>query len=601
MKKNYAAFVKPVNYVLIFLLIIFASCSKSNNTQPINNGGGGGGTSGNTAISFKYDSINQITYTGASLYFSIQSGESNVVDRGMLYSTVADLSLNTAKAYATLVSGNGTYRVDLTGLMSGTTYYFKPYLKDKSGKEYLGTQSQFSMLAHIPLKSSLSFRGINWADPNGNEGKNNPNGIVLPSGLSSSLTPNQAAAVAKNIADAVKTSGGTTIRMPITYGTTNSSSYWPVYQAAINAVVTEGCNVILCFWDPVGGTITNSDEWKRMWGSVDAVYKNNASVLYEPINEPHVYNANSLLTVYAGFIATFNPLDGKCVFDGTGYASDVTTIGGDTRLNNQYLGFHCYWWFWPAYTVWTDAYNNMKTLVGKYASHTIITEVGVETFRTFDFWKQTQTNAENDVAFLNGALAFAKDSTMGSIAWSGVNDIDRYRWFFSYSNLTEVNNGCANMFRWSWGLPEIWNGALPNGTYKLQNRATGLYIDSHGLTANSSNIFQNTGTASNNQSWEISYVNGYYWVYSLGGGLCADAGTNTTDGSNILQMLRDDPGNPNNSQQWTLVSVAGGYYKIINRSTGKCLDSGGQTTDGSALQQASDNGSTTQQWTIVQQ
>lgn len=582
---------------LILVIVVFAACSKSGNINN-NNNSGGGTTPTPASITLSFDSTNQVTYTSASLYFSIKSGESNVVDRAVVYSTDNAVTANVTKVYAALVSGNGTYRVDLTGLTNGTTYYLKPYIKDKSGKEVYGTVYNFSTLAHITLKSSLSFRGINWADPNGNE---QPNGVVQPSGLSSSLTAGQAAAVAKRIADALKTSGGTTIRMPVNYGTTSNSNYWPVYQAAINAIVADSCNVILCFWDPIGGVVSNSDQWKSMWTAVNNVYKNNANILYEPLNEPHTYTAANLLLLYADFLATYSPLDGKCIFDGTGYASDVTTIGSDSRLAYQYLGFHCYWWFWPAYTFWTDAYNKMKSLVGNYASRTIVTEIGVENFRTFDFWKQTQSNAENDVAFLNGALSFAKDNTMGSIAWSGVNDIDTYRWYYSNSNLNEVNPGIDNMFRWSWGLPQIWPGTLPNGTYTLQNHATGLYADSHGSIVNSSNVFQNNLAAGNNQSWELSYVNGYYWIYNLGGGLCLDAGSNTANGSNVLQMSRNFPATPQSSQQWIIQAADAGYYKIVNLATGLCLDAGSNTTDGSTLQQNSSSSSLTQQWKLIKQ
>lgn len=467
--------------------------------------------------------------------------------------------------------------------------------KKEDGK---GSDSVNPQTAASRLKSTSTLRGINWADPNGNEATTR---VVTPSGLSSSITSTAAATVAGNIATAVLASGGTTIRMPITYTTTSSSSYWPVYQAAINAIVSKGCYVILCYWAPSGGVIDNTTNWNSMWATVDNVYKSNSKVLYEPINEPYGYSTSNLLSVYSTFMSTYSPSSYKCIFDGTGYAMDVTTIGGSSAISTQYLGLHCYWWFWGGYNVWSSAYNKMSSLVGSYASRTVVTEIGIETFRTFDFWWQWQTGAENDVAFLTGSLAYAKDNSIGTIAWSGVNDIDTYRWYAANNNLVEVNPGCANMFRWSWGLSAIWIGPVANGMYRLQNRATGLYLDSYGLTTSPSSVYQYTSSSSTNQKWEITYVNGYYWLYSLSGGLCLDAGSNTTDGSAIQQITRTSTTSPSSSQQWTISLASTGYYKIINRATGKCLDTGGLTASGSALQQWYSGSSYNQQWKLVLQ
>jgi len=441
--------------------------------------------------------------------------------------------------------------------------------------------------------NTLSLRGINWADPNGNA----PTGVVLPSGLTASSTASQAATVATRIALAVKASGGTTIRMPINYGTTSNSSYWAVYQSAINAVVSNGCKVILCYWCPTGGSITSMTEWNSIWASVDNVYKNNANVLYEPINEPFSYNATDLLNIYGGFMTTYSPAAGKCIFDGTGYAMDVTSIGGDSRISTQYLGLHAYWWFWGNYNVWSTYYNTMSSKVGSYASRTVVTEVGVETMRTYDFYWQWQTGAQNDAAFLTGSLSYAKDNSIGTIAWSGVNDIDTYRWYVANDNLVEVNPGCANMYRWSWGLAAQWLGPIPNGNYKLVNRASGKALDNMGVTTTGSNVCQYTSGTSNNQKWQVDYVNGYYVLYCTTGNLCLDAGTNTADGSNMLQYDH----NSNTSQQWTIVSAGSGYYKLINRATGKCLDTGGLTANGSVMQQWYSNSSNNQQWTFTLQ
>ncbi|SEO95923.1 Ricin-type beta-trefoil lectin domain-like [Mucilaginibacter gossypiicola] len=461
---------------------------------------------------------------------------------------------------------------------------------DLSGQKF-GKQS-FA----LSTTNTNGFRGINWADPNGNEGDGR---VVLPSGMTTSLTATQAATLATNISSAVKTSGGTTIRMPINPWTASSSTYWPVYQAAINAVVANGCKVILCYW-PVGvHHVPDTAQWHTMWTTVNNVYKNNTSVLYEPINEPVDYSSTDLNNLYAGFLTTYSPADGKCIFDGTGYAADVTTVGADSRLANQYLGLHCYWWFWGSYNVWSSYYNIMSARTGSYASRTIVTEVGIETFRNMSFWWQWDTGVYVDQAFLTGSLAYAKDNSMGTIAWSGVNDIDTYRWYTANNNLTEVSPGTANMFRWSWQLSAspVWIGPVADGRYKLQNRASGLMLDNLGSTTDGAAVAQWASGTSNNQKWNISYTAGYYTLSCVTGKECLDVGTNTTDGSNVLQYVVSSSTN----QRWSLVSTGDGYYRVINLTTGKCLDTGGLTANGSAVQQWYQGSSYNQQWKLIAQ
>ncbi|MDN3580495.1 RICIN domain-containing protein [Mucilaginibacter flavus] len=448
----------------------------------------------------------------------------------------------------------------------------------------------------LSTTNTNSFRGINWADPNGNEGDSR---VVLPSGMTTSLTATQAAALATSISSAVKTSGGTTIRMPINPWTPQSSTYWPVYQAAINAIVANGCKVVLCYW-PVGVRhVPDTAQWHTMWASVNTVYKNNASVLYEPINEPVDYSSTDLNNLYAGFLTTFSPATGKCILDGTGYAADVTAVGADSRLTNQYLGLHCYWWFWGSYNVWSSYYSNMSTRTGSYASRTIVTEIGIETFRNMSFYQQWDTGVYVDQAFLTGALTYARDNSMGTIAWSGVNDIDTYRWYQANNNLVEVSPGAANMFRWSWLLTAspVWQGPVADGRFKLQNRASGLMLDNLGSTTDGAVVSQWADGTSANQKWNISYTNGYYTLSCVTGKECLDVSTNTTDGSTVKQYVVSTA----NTQRWSLVSTGDGYYRVINLTTGKCLDTGGNTTNGSSMQQWYQGSSYNQQWKLIAQ
>lgn len=440
-----------------------------------------------------------------------------------------------------------------------------------------------------------SLRGINWADPNGNEA---PSRVVTPSGLTATTTTTAAAAVGKRISDSLKASGGTTIRMPITPLTAANATYWPVYQAAINAITANGCNVILCYW-PIGvHSVPDSTQWYTMWKRVDTVYRNNAAVLYEPINEPVDYSGTALCNLYAAFLNRLTPASWKCILDGTGYAGEVVTVGNDTRLSSQYLGLHCYWWFYGSYNVWTNYYNIVSGNTGSYAWRTVISEIGVETYRNVSFWWQWETGVYEDQAFLTGSLAYSKDNEMGTIAWSGVNDIDTYRWYVANNNLVEVNPGCANMYRWAWGLTTSpkWQGPVADAKYKLQNRASGLMLDNLGSATDGAAVSQWADGSSANQQWNVSYTAGYYTLSCATGKKNLDVSSNTTDGSVVQQRTLST----NSSQRWTLVSMGSGYYKVVNLTTGKCLDTGGQTTNGSSMQQWYSNTSYNQQWKLIQ-
>jgi len=445
--------------------------------------------------------------------------------------------------------------------------------------------------------TTRAIRGINWADPNGNSA---PSRVLLPSGLTTSMTSTQAAAVATSIANAVKTSGGTTIRMPISYGTTSDSTYWPKYQAAINAIVADGCNVDLCFWIASNGVLGSGADtvanWQAMWDTVNAVYRNNTHVYYEPINEPYGYSTTDINNLYAGFITRYAPSTWKCIFDGTAYASSVVPIGADSRMNNQYLGLHRYFWYNTSSGNWNDSYTNASNATGSYASRTVITELGVETFRTVDFWWQWQQGTAPDVSFLTGTCAYVRDNSIGSIAWSGVNDIDTYRWYMAYNNLVEVNPGVANMYRYSWGLSAIWPQAIPNGIYYVQNRADGNMLDNMGVTTNGSVVCQWPSSTSPNQQWDITYAGGYYTLTCQTGGLCLDTGGNTANGSSAEQWGN---GTYVNNQHWKFVSTGSGYYKMVNQASGICVDTGGLTASGSTMQLWASGSSSNQQWKFI--
>lgn len=170
----------------------------------------------------------------------------------------------------------------------------------------------------------------------------------------------------------------------------------------------------------------------------------------------------------------------------------------------------------------------------------------------------------------------------------------------SYHFYDGNDNGAPKLMTTTLGWSNDWPVAgtasqiVPNGTYRLVNRASGKYMDNLGATTDGANIGQYSSSSSNNQKWVITYDgNGYYKLKCSTGGKYLDSVNATADGSNVGQWSNST----NFNQYWTITS-AGPYYKLTNRSNGKCIDTGGLTANGSILQFWYSNTSTNQQWTL---
>lgn len=133
------------------------------------------------------------------------------------------------------------------------------------------------------------------------------------------------------------------------------------------------------------------------------------------------------------------------------------------------------------------------------------------------------------------------------------------------------------------------------GTYiKLKNRATGLFIDGLGNTANGSIVGQWNDSSSTNQQWVIESAGSYVKIKNRQSGLYLDGLGATSNGADAGLWS----GNSSINQQWTQ-KTAGGYVKFKNRATGLYLDGMGRTANGSNLGQWSSGSSYNQQWQLV--
>ncbi|KAF0093266.1 MAG: mannanase [Puniceicoccaceae bacterium 5H] len=135
------------------------------------------------------------------------------------------------------------------------------------------------------------------------------------------------------------------------------------------------------------------------------------------------------------------------------------------------------------------------------------------------------------------------------------------------------------------------------GIKRLQNRATGMYLDGMGRTSNGADAAQWSNTSSIHATWGLVPVGSNYYVVNQGTGMKLDGYGRTTNGDAAALYTA---GSQHPNTQWTLQSAGSGYYYLQNVNTGMKLDGYGRTTDGdTAAQYSGSTTSTNAQWQPV--
>ena len=140
------------------------------------------------------------------------------------------------------------------------------------------------------------------------------------------------------------------------------------------------------------------------------------------------------------------------------------------------------------------------------------------------------------------------------------------------------------------------SGGPSTGTYYfMQNRTSGLVIDSKGSTSVGSQVAQWSKVNSSNLKWKlVASDSGYYYIQNQTTGLYLDGGGSTAWGAAVKEWSYDSSYN----LQWQLVASDSGNYYIKNRATGLYLDGGGATASGAALKQWGYANSYNLQWSF---
>ncbi len=172
-------------------------------------------------------------------------------------------------------------------------------------------------------------------------------------------------------------------------------------------------------------------------------------------------------------------------------------------------------------------------------------------------------------------------------------------WLENVTNCS-VKAGCTNS-----GVAVTGSGSYANVAsscsggnvtyYRIQNRATGLFLDGMGRTVNGEACGQYGNTTHVNSQWEMIASGSYYQFKNRGTGLFLDGMGRTTNGSDLGQW-----GNTTHiNSQWSVQQYSGNYSRIQNRGTGLFIDGMGRTANGSACGQWASSTSNNAQWQLV--
>jgi hypothetical protein len=443
--------------------------------------------------------------------------------------------------------------------------------------------------------TTAGFKGVNWAD----ERDNFVNGVLYPSGLSSTDTYSSAEIVADQVVGQLYSiTGANTVRMPINEDTVSEN--WSAYTGAIDAALTKG-NVILAYWAYSGGAPASVSAFDTMWDTVIAKYGSNPNAYFEVINEPYSYSTSSLDSFYSTWLARYPSVPrGRVILDGSGYAQNVAAVGGDSALDGTLIGVHYYTFFVSSpYNSETQWANGLAAEIGSYADRTIATEwgapmtTGSKNGVEYDPIDYSIPSGSFFADYVRGVSSELKTLGVGSVYWPGLRDGDWYSLTSKTGTgssiaLSRVNASGLTRLQYAWGI------GSGGGTYAtFSNDDTGLDFDGLGSTTSGSDVGQWTSTGSTNQQWDIINDGNYVLIENRATGLYLDGMGRTTNGAAVGQYSYSNSTN----QQWTIVSD-GNYVLIENRATSMYIDGMGRTTNGADLAQYAESGSTNQQWKI---
>lgn len=305
------------------------------------------------------------------------------------------------------------------------------------------------------------FKGVNWADIRDNFASD----PVIPSGLSTSDTPNQTYEIAHDILVGFKKNlGANTVRLPVNpYSVGPQSSWWTDYRQAIRAATDLHFHVVLAYWEGPGalddGIVDNMTTWWSMWDTLTKTYAHDPLVYFEPMNEPHGYSATDWVNLVSSWLSTYSYIPRDRVFvDGTGYADHLADVCSAAALDGTYLALHDYG-FWANYGSYSAWKADFQSRIAGCQSRAVLDEFGSPETTGIDYsllpTAYTGSTA-NFVAFLQAATDTVRELHMGSVVWPGLRTGDSYTVETltgspTHPGLANTNESGRALIEWGWG------------------------------------------------------------------------------------------------------------------------------------------------------
>ncbi len=144
----------------------------------------------------------------------------------------------------------------------------------------------------------------------------------------------------------------------------------------------------------------------------------------------------------------------------------------------------------------------------------------------------------------------------------------------------------------------VGTNLIPNGTYTLTNRYSGMVIDDPGFSTKQSTVMvQWPVNGGSNQKWILTNLgNNVVSLVNASSGQSLEIMGGSRGNSALVDQY---PYQGNAWQQWQVTSVAAGYYELTNLNSGLALDNDGQSkTAGAKIDQYPYKATSWQQWSF---
>ncbi len=155
----------------------------------------------------------------------------------------------------------------------------------------------------------------------------------------------------------------------------------------------------------------------------------------------------------------------------------------------------------------------------------------------------------------------------------------------------------------------IGSSTLANGTYTIQNLASGMVLDGGGAgTPKGTWVVQDASSNGSNQQWTVTSLgNNTYEIISVANSLSLDDYADGTANGTEVDVYTNSASQGNTGQIWYLTATSNGYYTlktqdIVNAGVNSCIEpSGGSTASGAqiVINDGCNTPTSAQQWKFV--